>query len=193
MRDIAVTLDSTHRMAVAKLAPGQILTVTAPPCTADVTGKAYLPWVIIGYDEHGVRPSFCKGGDTVALRWAGMGAAYLSAKRAVELVETNGETGVARLLFELQGSDVRPTGGAELVQQLRQRPGDQPLPVPNELPTIHDLVMDDVHARKVLGTERYGQALQPFNGRDVLRDAYEELLDAAVYMRQAMYERDNPQ
>ncbi|MEO6034334.1 MAG: hypothetical protein ABIQ35_03680 [Verrucomicrobiota bacterium] len=32
--------------------------------------------------------------------------------------------------------------------------------------------------------------LQPFNGRDALHDAYEEVLDLAQYFRQALYERD---
>jgi hypothetical protein len=32
--------------------------------------------------------------------------------------------------------------------------------------------------------------LQAFNGRDALRDAYEEALDLACYLRQAIAERD---
>lgn len=67
----------------------------------------------------------------------------------------------------------------------------QPLPVGNDLPVIHELVKADIQARLDFGIAKYGQPLQPFNGRDALRDAYEELLDAAVYIRQAMYERDN--
>jgi len=30
----------------------------------------------------------------------------------------------------------------------------------------------------------------PFNGRDALKDAYEEALDLAMYLKQAMIERD---
>lgn len=44
----------------------------------------------------------------------------------------------------------------------------------------------------VLGVTRYGTPLQPHNGRDALRDAYEEALDLVHYLRQAIYERDNP-
>ena len=33
-------------------------------------------------------------------------------------------------------------------------------------------------------------SLQAFNGRDALRDAYEEALDLCQYLRQALYERD---
>jgi len=32
--------------------------------------------------------------------------------------------------------------------------------------------------------------LVPHNGRDALRDAYEEALDLCQYLRQALYERD---
>lgn len=55
---------------------------------------------------------------------------------------------------------------------------------------MHDLCCDDMQARKALGIKRYGQALQANNGRDALRDHYEELLDACAYARQLLYERD---
>jgi hypothetical protein len=48
----------------------------------------------------------------------------------------------------------------------------------------------DMKTRRELGGERYGTALQPFNGRDALVDAYEEALDLAVYLKQAILERD---
>lgn len=68
---------------------------------------------------------------------------------------------------------------------------EQPKPIPNENPIIQELVMDDMNARLVLGIERYGTGLQAHNGRDFLRDAYEEALDLAAYLRGALYERDN--
>lgn len=73
---------------------------------------------------------------------------------------------------------------------LRQREGDQPLPVEGLSPPIHDLCAQDIQARKQLGIKRYGRALQAGNGRDGLRDAYEELLDACAYLRQLLWERD---
>jgi hypothetical protein len=72
----------------------------------------------------------------------------------------------------------------------KQRPGDQPLPVANQHPVIFDLVHVDLEGRKATGISRYGRALQPHNGRDALRDAYEESLDLAAYLRQCLYERD---
>jgi len=51
-------------------------------------------------------------------------------------------------------------------------------------------VVVDMHARDALGRGRYGTPLQPHNGRDALSDAYQEALDLAVYLRQALYERD---
>lgn len=75
---------------------------------------------------------------------------------------------------------------------MRRRRGDQPLPTTNDLPVVQELVIEDVRARLALGIERYGTGLQPHNGRDSLRDAYEEALDLACYLRQLLYERDHP-
>jgi len=69
-------------------------------------------------------------------------------------------------------------------------PEEQPAPVVNDGPCIQDLVIQDMEGRKVVGLRRYGTLLQPFNGRDALRDAYEEALDLAQYLRQAIEERD---
>jgi hypothetical protein len=73
---------------------------------------------------------------------------------------------------------------------LRQRPGDQPLPVPNDSPDIQSQVIADIVARRELGISRYSTALQPHNQRDAVRDLYEELLDGAMYARQLLAERD---
>lgn len=82
--------------------------------------------------------------------------------------------------------------GRKLAAALKQRDGDQPLPVKNDSPYMQDLLVSDIEARKQVGIDRYGTALQAHNGRDVLRDAYEEAIDLALYLRQAIYERDEP-
>ena len=66
----------------------------------------------------------------------------------------------------------------------------QPDPCKNNNPAIWEIVISEMKARDQLGRERYGTPLQAFNGRDALRDLYEELLDATAYARQAIYERD---
>jgi hypothetical protein len=75
---------------------------------------------------------------------------------------------------------------------LKLRPGDQPLPVRNDRRDIQSQVIADIEARREVGIARYGTALQPHNGRDALRDLYEELLDAVMYVRQVMAERSEP-
>lgn len=72
---------------------------------------------------------------------------------------------------------------------MKLRPGDQPLPIQNELPFVQDAVIADIEARKALGIERYGTPLQAFNGRDALRDAYEEAIDLCMYLKQSLIER----
>jgi hypothetical protein len=92
-----------------------------------------------------------------------------------------------------------------VAEKLRQRPGDQHLPVPNGGPSMHDLVTEDLAcweapdaakeavagllaARKQLGLERYGSYLQAGNHRNWRRDLAEELADASVYARQGLEE-----
>lgn len=66
---------------------------------------------------------------------------------------------------------------------------DQPTPVPNDGPSIQALVRADLLEREQVGVARYGTPLQAFNGRDALVDAYQEALDLACYLRQALEER----
>lgn len=90
---------------------------------------------------------------------------------------------------------------------------EQDLPVHNDGPSAHDLVIKDLLSRdlrwdlsygtgrhlrdrvaeglrhrKEIGLARYGSILQPNNGRDSLRDLHEELMDASVYARTRMLE-----
>ena len=67
----------------------------------------------------------------------------------------------------------------------------QPAPVSNTSTPIWELVIEDMKRRNELGIERYGTPLQAHNGRIALLDLYQELLDAAVYCRQEMKEREN--
>jgi hypothetical protein len=64
-----------------------------------------------------------------------------------------------------------------------------PPPLPNDGPAVWDLVIEDMQARNFVGVQKYGTPLQPFNGRDVLLDAYEEAMDLTVYLKQALIER----
>jgi hypothetical protein len=83
----------------------------------------------------------------------------------------------------------------------RFRPGDQVIPVHNDGPSMHDLVIADLakrqkslpavrllKARKELGLDRYKTILQANNGRDALLDLTDELGDAVVYARQMVEE-----
>ena len=88
----------------------------------------------------------------------------------------------------------------------------QPSPIPNDKPALWPMVIedfrsgfmrepemsiegyrnlvskivDDMHARDQFGRNKYGTPLQANNGRDSLKDSYEELLDAAVYLKQTI-------
>ena len=70
--------------------------------------------------------------------------------------------------------------------------GDQPAPKPGKTP-VWKTVIEDMEARDNLGFERYGTRLETHNGRDALLDAYEEALDLAVYLKQAILEKGKKQ
>lgn len=74
-------------------------------------------------------------------------------------------------------------------QSLMSKP--EPEPVKNDLPAVWELVIEDMKARDHSGFEKYGTRLQPHNGRNSLIDAYQEVLDLAVYLRQKIYETEN--
>lgn len=66
----------------------------------------------------------------------------------------------------------------------------EPPPVVNKHPAVWDLVIRDMKDRDESGLAKYGTRLQPHNGRNALVDAYQEVLDLAVYLRQKIYEQD---
>lgn len=66
---------------------------------------------------------------------------------------------------------------------------DQPLPKINENPSIQDMVIQDIEERKRIGLAKYGTLLQAGNGRDMLQDAYDEVIDLAIYLRGEIEER----
>ena len=54
---------------------------------------------------------------------------------------------------------------------------------------ILGMVLADLTNRALEGKERYGEPLLAHNGRNALWDLYQELLDAAMYIRQAIEEQ----
>jgi hypothetical protein len=87
-----------------------------------------------------------------------------------------------------RGSDCDLTNFGRIAAWLVTLPDEQPTPIPNDSRPVAELVIDDMRDRMAHGIETYGVALQAFNGRDQLRDLYEELLDACVYLRALMIE-----
>lgn len=53
------------------------------------------------------------------------------------------------------------------------------------------VVLSDLRERAEFGKEKYGVYLHTWNGRDAMMDAYQEVLDAIMYTRQAQLEKDS--
>jgi hypothetical protein len=64
----------------------------------------------------------------------------------------------------------------------------QPDPTPNDSEDIQSKVIRDIESRRQLGINTYGTALQAWNGRSALQDAYEESLDQTMYLKQMLIE-----
>lgn len=95
------------------------------------------------------------------------------------------------------------------MSEVRDPSTDQSAPVHVEgQPGIHQLVLDSMHEwddakeireviakgiedRRDLGLRKYGTVLQPGNGRDALKDAWDEALDMYVYLTQLKLEGED--
>lgn len=54
---------------------------------------------------------------------------------------------------------------------------------------VMNAVIEDMKQRREDGIEKYGTPLMTHNGRNALVDAYQEVLDLAVYIKQELLER----
>lgn len=76
------------------------------------------------------------------------------------------------------------------MSDVRDPDRDQVAPVPNDNPSCHDLVIEDLKERKEFGFNKYQSLLQPGNGRNMMLDFYEELQDALCYAKGVLVEQD---
>lgn len=67
---------------------------------------------------------------------------------------------------------------------------EQPQPSGDGKPVIQE-VIQDILAREQKGIQTYGTTLKTNNGRDSLLDAYQEVLDLAIYLKQKIMEDDS--
>lgn len=68
----------------------------------------------------------------------------------------------------------------------------KPQPKPHRWggPSVWDAVIEDMRARNQFGVEKYGGPLEPYDGRDTLKDAYQEACDLTVYLKAQLMEGD---
>lgn len=114
--------------------------------------------------------------------------------------------GTGRFVHELQKEDVLtedfllPERGlltvelwmrsAALYLKTRLSPGLDPVSKIEADPALAHAIIRDIQARADWGTKKYGEALRAHNGRSALVDAYQEVLDAWVYLRQNREEKE---
>lgn len=66
----------------------------------------------------------------------------------------------------------------------------EPDPLPGKI-AVAELVLKDIEERIADGEKKYGTKLQTHNGRNALKDLYQELIDAVMYIRQEIEERND--
>lgn len=77
-----------------------------------------------------------------------------------------------------------------MVAKTVTKPGDHKDP---NAPDCVDLVKADLDIRREQGQKKYGVTLKPFDGNQALVEVYQEMLDAVLYLRQEIYEREKVQ
>ncbi|HAT8542849.1 hypothetical protein KQW08_14745 [Vibrio vulnificus] len=77
-------------------------------------------------------------------------------------------------------------GRDNMSEMLQEQP--QPNLAANSIAVVPE-VMKDLTDRLAKGVNTYGTPLMTHNGRNALQDLYEELLDAACYVKQLMMEQ----
>lgn len=73
------------------------------------------------------------------------------------------------------------------MSDVRDPATDQPLPR-GGVTEVQQALINAIAARRELGIRKYGQPVMTHNGRNPLRDAWEEVIDLAVYLTQMMLE-----
>lgn len=66
----------------------------------------------------------------------------------------------------------------------------QPTPTGDGVVVLNEVVRD-LQDRAAMGHMKYGTKLRTHNGRNALLDAYQEALDLAMYLKQALMEQED--
>lgn len=73
------------------------------------------------------------------------------------------------------------------MSEVRDPATDQRLPEGGKR-EVQQALIDAIASRRDLGIRKYGQPVMTHNGRNPLRDAWEEAIDLVVYLTQMMLE-----
>lgn len=97
----------------------------------------------------------------------------------------------AKITIMQSDGDVKHFGGIigrSLLLEEDAATAKQPTPKGSGNPIL-GMVLADLTNRALEGKEKYGEPLLAHNGRNSLWDAYQEALDLAMYLRQAIEEQ----
>ena len=109
-------------------------------------------------------------------------------QQAVQILKQHNKWRRADEMMEM--TDPKTLGIAidTIVAHFKSHNAKEPPPKKGKV-NVTDAVIADIAERSKIGTEKYGTPLMTHNGRKPLVDAYQEILDMAVYIKQELLER----
>lgn len=113
------------------------------------------------------------------------GYQYFSFQSGVWEKSGNNNSWFSEHLKEIVSGEFQPFTS---IEDARPATAKQPAPNGSGNPIL-GMVLADLTNRALEGKEKYGEPLKAHNGRNALWDAYQEALDLAMYLRQAIEEQ----
>lgn len=122
------------------------------------------------------------------------GWGWVFSGRQPEFEETNPECPELQSFIGIDSWQVARPDFVPFVSVEDAQPATAKQPAPSgKGDPILGMVLADLTNRALEGCEKYGEALKANNGRNALWDAYQEALDLAMYLRQAIEEQHRAQ
>ena len=112
----------------------------------------------------------------------------MTTQQAVQILEQHNKWRKADEMMEMTDPATLGIAIDTIVAHFKSHNAKEPPPAAGKI-NVTDAVVADMKERSKIGTEKYGTPLMTHNGRKPLVDAYQEVLDMAVYIKQELLEK----
>ena len=112
----------------------------------------------------------------------------MTIQQAVQILDRHNKWRRADEMMEMTEPKTLGIAIDTIVAHHKSHNAKEPPPAAGKI-DVTEAVVADMKERSKIGTEKYGTPLMTGNGRKPLVDAYQEVLDLAVYIKQEILER----